>query len=253
MKSNTSLFDEVLGFRPYHSSSSLTKAERWIQQISRWLMFIAAGLFGLVLLMALGKVLFGQLPDWLTLLVLLMLVLDLLAAYLMLISDAVVAVLQVVSRKIRQHHDRSSYAHDLSLADRITTYPEVEVRQVDIWLGARVDGMERRMALILGRGFAIFGLVGFLASDSLQKSVMAAAEFLAPTFKTTPEHMVAGGVVALILLLIGAVGARVRASWCRYVRYLIQLSRLRPQAATAQSPEYAVRAAVKKALEGSGR
>jgi hypothetical protein len=135
--------------------------------------------------------------------------------------------IQVMYRRVRNHHDRASFDHDTGLASRIGSYPEADVAQVDAWYEERARGMDRRVSMVFGREVAILGLLITVLSGKAQEASNAIVNFLAPLFRTTPTHVVEAMVVALILLIVGAFGVKSHVARCTYIRYLIRLSAFR--------------------------
>jgi membrane protein implicated in regulation of membrane protease activity len=221
------LFDELLSIRAYRPSAKLTALEQFFQRLSRRSLIVALGLLGLALLMAACKVLWPMLSGWFTTAAALVLLVDVLAWYAMLLSDAVATLIQVMYRRVRNHHDRASFDHDTELADRIGSYLEVDVAQVDAWYEERAHGMERRVSMVFGREVAILGLLITVLSGKTQEASNIIINFLAPSFRTTPTHVVEAMMAALILLIVGAFGVKSQVARCAYIRYLIRLSAFR--------------------------
>lgn len=224
MSQAETLFDDLLTVRPYRSIEKLTQLEKWFQRASRYSLISALIGLGMLLLFGLGKFLTGPLPPWVVTIGLVVGLLDMLAWYGMLISDAVATFLQVVHRKVRDHHSLGSFKHDVEIAARIATYPKPVVAQSDAWLEDQAGGIDRRVSLFMGKELAIFGLLTTLLTGKANAAFETVVGFLAPTFRTSPNHVVDGLVLALVLMVMGAFGVKARVARYSYVRYLIRLS-----------------------------
>lgn len=224
MSQADALFGDLLTIRRYRSSGKLTTMERWFQGSSR--KFLAVGLASLAVLLVIAVVRFfvGPLPPWLVTVALLMAIFSTLAAYGFLLSDAVVSLLQVAHRRVREHHDRGSFKHDEEIAARIATYPKPVVSQVDAWFEEQSGGMGRRVSLFMGKDVAILGLAITLLTGKANDAFTALVGFLAPSFRTSPTHVAQGLILALALMIIGAFGVKAREGRYTYIRYLIRVS-----------------------------
>ncbi|MET4675858.1 MULTISPECIES: hypothetical protein [unclassified Luteibacter] len=218
------LFDDLLTVRPYRSSEKLTQLEKWFQRASRYSLLAALVGLGIVLLFGLGKFLTGPLPPWAVTIGLAVGLLDVLAWYGMLISDAVATFLQVVHRKVRDHHSRGSFKHDMAIAARLATYPKPAVAQADAWFEDESGTIDRRISLFVGKELAIVGLGFTLLTGKANEAYAGLVAFLAPTFRTSPTHVTEALILAFFLMIMGAFGIKARVARYAYVRYLIRLS-----------------------------
>lgn len=174
------LFNKLQTMRPYVSSSLFTRLEQLCVRLSRWCM--VGGISGFVVMLALAGLHFlvGPLPPWLRTTGLLVCIFTVVAMYGMLFSEAATTLLQVASNKVRDHHERGNFAHDLGLAEKIRRYPAWAIARADAWLDQQATGMERRVSVVFGKELAMVTLLTTLLTGKANEVWSSVVGFLAP-------------------------------------------------------------------------
>jgi hypothetical protein len=221
---DTALFNKLQTMRPYVSSLFFTRLEQLCVRLSRWCM--VGGICGFVIMLALAGLHFlaGPLPPWLRTAGLLVCILTVVAMYGMLFGEAVATFLQVASNKVRDHHERGNFAHDLTLAETIRRYPAWATARADAWLDQQATGMERRVSVVFGKELAMVTLLTTLLTGKANEVWSAIVGSLAPWFHTSPGFVAGGLASALLFLVIGAFRVKARVARVAYLRYLIRLA-----------------------------
>lgn len=220
------LFSELQTMRPYASAAFVTELEKLCMRVSHW--FTLAGIIGFVIVLGIAAIRYitGPLPPWLKTTGLVIGVLDILAIYGMLLSEAVATFLQVANNKIRNHHEQANFGHDLQLASLIRAYPEVTIARADAWIEQQGTGMERRVSALFGKELAMVTVLTTLLTGKANEVWESVTSFLAPAFHTSQLSVTGALLAALLLLVIGAFRVKARVARLAYLRYLIRLANL---------------------------
>lgn len=223
---DTALFNALQEMRTYKSSRFLTRLERFFQQWSRRALWVAISGLGVMVLLGAVRFFAGPLPPVLKSVGLILGLLDIVAWYVMLLADAAATFAQLAIRTVRDHHDRSHFAHDLEHASRIRQYPFASIARADAWLEQEATGMERRVSVLFGKELAMVTLLTTLLTGKANEVAGSVVAFLAPTFHTSPNMVIGALVTAAGLLLVGAFRVKARVGRIAYLRYLIRLAGL---------------------------
>ncbi|MGN6094275.1 MAG: hypothetical protein ACTHOL_18140 [Luteibacter jiangsuensis] len=210
--------------RQYRPSQFLTSLERTLQRWSHHAFVFA--LAGAAVVLSLGALRFltSPLPPWLRTGGLVLGVVDILAWYAMLSGEAAAALVQVINRKVRDHHDRQSFDHDMALASIVRQYPVASIRHTDRWLEQQTGGMERRVSLLFGKEIAFITLLTTLLTGKANEVAGTTVAFLAPVFHTTPEMVIGALCTGVVLFVVGAFRVKARAADFGYLRYILRLA-----------------------------
>lgn len=233
--SDAALFNELQGMRPYRSGQFLTTFERVLLRWSNRALWVALGGLAIALLLGAVRLVAGPLPPWLKSVVLVVGVLDIIAWYAMLLSDAAATFVQVAIRKVRDHHDRKDFVHDLDHAASIRQYPAASIARADAWLEQEGSGMERRVSILFGKELAMVTLLTTLLTGKANEVAGSVVTFLAPAFHTSANVVLGALVSAFALLLVGAFRVKARVSRFAYLRYLIRLAGMKDDSASANA------------------